>query len=284
MLRRINNLMKNTKISILLAATVISLTMTPTIFAVSENSRNFQRKDDNRDFVKATVSATKRVNKLQELEDKIATRVGTINKFINSRANINNAKVTNISGSVLTVIDKDGKTITVNTDANSRLRRRFFGSSNISEISVNDILNIFGKWTDDTHTIVQAQQIRDLSIQKRFGVFVGDVTAINGNTITLKSINRGTQAVTVSSTTKFIDRKEKTIVQTDVVVGHRIRVKGMWNNASNTITEVKQLKDFSLPIKIAVSPTSIVVVSPTPTGVVTPTPTVTVAPTATPTP
>jgi hypothetical protein len=276
--------MKNSNISTFLAITIISLALAPAIFAVSENSHNFVRKDDDRDFEKSSVSATKRINKLEELEDKIATRVGTVKKLINSRANINNAKVTNISGSVLTVADKDGKTITVNTDANSRLRRRFFGSSNISEISVNDLLNIFGKWTDDAHTIVQAQQIRDLSIQKRFGVFVGDVTAVSGNTITLKTINRGNQTVTVASSTKFIDRKEKTIAQTDVVVGHRIRVKGMWDSANNTITAVQQLKNFSLPVKIGVTPTPTVSVSPTPTGAITPTPTVTVVPTAAPTP
>jgi hypothetical protein len=82
--------------------------------------------------------------------------------------------------------------------------------------------------------------------------------------------------VTVSSSTKFVDRRGKTIAQTDVAVSHRIRVKGMWDNTNSTITEVTQVKDYSLPVKPAGTPT--------PTSAATPAPTTTVAPTATPTP
>jgi len=33
------------------------------------------------------------------------------------------------------------------------------------------------------------------------------------------------------------------------LVGHRIRVKGLWNNKNSTVTEVSHVKDFDLPVR-----------------------------------
>jgi hypothetical protein len=205
-----------------------------------------------------------------DIKELIASRAGALKNFINSRAMINNAVVTGKGTNSLTVT-AEGKTITVNVDTNSRLRRRFFGMANISEIQVNDKINITGKWTDDAHTVVSAVLIRDMSIQKRFGVFVGAVTAISGNDITISTIHRGSQKATVTSTTKFVDRKGTAIAQTDIIVGHKLRVKGTWDNTNNTISDVSQVKDYSLPIRP--TPKTKMTVTPTPTMTVTPTPT-----------
>ena len=43
---------------------------------------------------------------------------------------------------------------------------------------------------------------------------------------------------------------------TDVQVGHRVRVKGLWDNKLNKITEVTQVKDFTIPAQgVAPTPT-----------------------------
>lgn len=184
-----------------------------------------------------------------------------VNRFVNSRAFIGSGKLTSKSGLVLTV-DKDGQTYTINTDSNTQLRRRFWGKSTLDEIQVGDLLNINGKWTNDNKTTIQATLIRDLSIQKRWGVFIGNLSGLNGNVFTLNTINRGNQTVTLDSNTKLSNRRGQTISQSDLQNGHRIRVKGMWDRNANTITEVSQLKNFSLPTKI----------SPTPSPTITPTP------------
>jgi hypothetical protein len=254
--------MKISKMNQMLAISAVTLFIVQPAFAV-DSTKAGERKVINNEF--KTERKNLQDNFKEDIKEIAATRVASLKNIINSRAFINNGKVTAVGSNTLTVI-QGSNTYTVNIVTNTRLRRKFFGSSTISEISVNDIVNINGKFTDDAHTIIAANQIRDLSIQKRRAVFVGDVTAISGNTITLKTLARGNQAVTISTTTKFTDRKNGILSAADVLVGHRIRVRGMWNNTNNTVTEVTEVKDYSLPVK--------------PTTTVTPT----FAPTATPTP
>lgn len=162
-------------------------------------------------------------------------------------------------------VEKDGKTYTVNLENNTMLRRHYWGKSDLAEFSVGNIVNVYGKWTDDTKTAINARLVKNISIQKRFGVFFGEVKSLvsGGWVMTTVSGKRQDQTVTVSSETKMENKNGETITQADVQVGHRIRVKGLWDSTNNTVTEVKQVKDFSLPVTSA---------------------TVTVTPTATPTP
>ncbi|OGK52863.1 hypothetical protein A2970_02340 [Candidatus Roizmanbacteria bacterium RIFCSPLOWO2_01_FULL_44_13] len=71
------------------------------------------------------------------------------------------------------------------------------------------------------------------------------MTAKNTDNFVIKSINRGNQTVYFGGA-KFVNVSEKEISYADVAVGHRVRVKGMWDNSTNTITEVTHVKDFSL--------------------------------------
>ncbi len=156
--------------------------------------------------------------------------------------------LTAINGTTLTV-SKDGKTYSVNTDSKTQFRRHFWGKSSLSEFSVGDKVNVIGRFTDDAKTTIQAVLVRDISIQKRNGVFFGAVATISGNTIVLNSKHRGVQTVTVSSSTKFVNRKGEAISLSDIKAGDQIRVKGVWDKTANTITEVLTVKDFSLPAK-----------------------------------
>lgn len=166
-----------------------------------------------------------------------------------ARATIGSGTLKSKSGDTLPavlVVTREGKDYTVNIDANTQLRRRFFGRATLAEIQIGDTLNVVGLWTDEAHTTVSAKLIRDISIQKRFGAFVGEVTAVTASGWTMNTVHRGAQTVRVSSATKFTNRQGKAITQDDIKLGHRVRVKGLWDNKLNTISEVAQVKNYSL--------------------------------------
>ena len=154
-----------------------------------------------------------------------------------------------MSDSSLT-IEKDGKTYTVNVESNTQLRRHFWGKSEMDEFSIGNVVNVYGAWTDDTQTAINARLIKNLSIQKRFGVFFGEVKSLLSDGWVMSTIagKRPDQTVTVSSETTFENRSGETIGQAEVQVGHRVRVKGLWDNSANTVAEATQVKDFGLPV------------------------------------
>lgn len=189
----------------------------------------------------------------EEFREKIGTRQGMLKNALRLRdkAAIGSGQVTAKSGTTLTVTS-EGKTITVQTDAKTHFRFKFWGKGSLDAIAVGHTVNVVGKWTDDAQTTMLARQVRDLSLQKRFGVFVGEIKSLltGGWIMSTKSEKRADQTVAVSSSTKFVNRKEEVIAQTDIVVGHKIRVKGLWDNVANTVTEVTHVKDFSLPVVV----------------------------------
>ena len=63
----------------------------------------------------------------------------------------------------------------------------------------------------------------------------------------IKTNKRGQLTVYLTTETKIINRQEETINFSDIRVGHRIRVKGIWDNDLKEIREVEEIKDFSLP-------------------------------------
>jgi Domain of unknown function (DUF5666) len=212
----------------------------------------------------------------QEVRDNLSSRAAEMKSNKRwGRAAIASGKVTAIDGATLT-IEKDGKSLTILTDDKTQFRRRFWGNGSLSDIAVGHMVNVVGQWTDEAKTTIQARLVRDVSIQKRYGVFFGVVQSLtsNGWVMTTVSGKRENQTVTILSSTKLVNRKEETITQADIVVGHRVRVKGLWDRTNNTVTDVTHVKDFSLP------PMATISVTPTPTQ---PSPSATAGEAATPT-
>lgn len=147
-----------------------------------------------------------------------------------------------ISGSFLTVGN-----VTVNVSSATTFLRKFGAKSSLEEFSVGDEVQVLGKWADDSKTTVNARVIRNLSLQKRWGVFLGTVTATFPNSFTLSTLSRGIQTIKVSNATKYLNRKNQPITLADIATGHKVMVKGLWDNKLNTITAVTLVKDFSLP-------------------------------------
>ena len=176
-----------------------------------------------------------------------------LNVNIGKRAWLNDATVATINGNTLTVA-KDNVIYTIITDSNTTFKRKFGGKSSLSEISVNDRLNILGKWNNEEKTEIKATHIRNLSVQKKFATFFGEIKMVNGNTFLVTTAKRGDQTVTITDSTKLVNRKMETITAGDIEVGHRIRIKGLWDSVNKTVTEVKQIKDFTIPV-VKPSPT-----------------------------
>jgi hypothetical protein len=174
-------------------------------------------------------------------------------KYTNKRAELKNVKVTAKDATSITV-DNAGVGVKVTVQSNTHFRRRFWGKSSIAEISVGDSVDIVGRWTSEAKTEIKAVLIRDLSIQKRFGVFFGTVKTMTDTGFILTTIQRGEETVTLDSA-KLINRKGQSITASDIQVGHKIRVRGLWDSANFTITEVTEVKDFSLPPFATPTPT-----------------------------
>jgi hypothetical protein len=162
-------------------------------------------------------------------------------------------KVTAKSGTTLTVT-KDTKTVTVNTDANTRIVRRYNGKSALSEISVGDFINFAGVWIDSSKTVAYAKLIRDGSIQERHDTFTGTVTSVTNTGFVLATTSRGTQTVEVLSNTKIVDRENNTLPQANILVNDKVQADGMWDRTLSTIS-ADSVRDQSQPM-ISGTPTT----------------------------
>ena len=138
------------------------------------------------------------------------------------------------------------KVYQINITEKNQLRRRFWGKSNLNEFSVGDEVNVIGRYTNEEKTVIEAVLIRNLSIQKRWGAFFGEVKTISENYLIIKTLNRGDLTVYYQGA-KLINRREEKISWSQIEVGHKIRVKGVWDKVLSKITEVDEVKDFSLP-------------------------------------
>jgi len=166
-------------------------------------------------------------------------------------------KITEIGENYLKVSDnKNGKVYRVNISQKTQLRRRFWGRSGLKEFAVGDEVNVIGRFLDEEKTIIDAVLIRNHSIQRRWGVFFGKVLSKEGNTLKIETINRGELKVYVENTVKLVNRRGEAIGLGDIQLGHRIRIKGVWDKDLKEIREVEEIKDFSLPPLPTKLPTS----------------------------
>lgn len=218
---------------------------------IKEEVLNGTRPAEIREGVKEEIKE-RRQNILEKIKEKIQEKT----KGLRFAARLTGT-LSAVSGNILTVVGDGGKTYTVNITAQTQLRRRFWGRSELSEFSVGDKLNVIGKWTDEGRTTIDARLIRNLSIQRRWGVFFGKVSAKGSDNFMIETLKRETQTVYFSSGTNFVNRKQESISYSNLQVDHRVRIKGVWDRTLKKIIEVDEIKDFSLP--------------PLPTKVVTPT-------------
>ncbi|MDO8658931.1 MAG: hypothetical protein Q7K55_09405 [Candidatus Levybacteria bacterium] len=144
------------------------------------------------------------------------------------------------------IVSKDSKNYTINISPFTDFRTNYWGKFLISEMSTGDKVNIWGIWTDETKTTMSASLIRDVSIMKRHGVIFGIVKSKSNDIFVIDSKNRGEQTVFFTTNSKFINKNGDKISINDVKKGDKIRVKGLWEKTTKKITEVPEIKDFSI--------------------------------------
>ncbi|MEK7495568.1 MAG: hypothetical protein AAB788_02650 [Patescibacteria group bacterium] len=245
------------KISLTLVILVTVLTISSPIFAKvpSEKGQNSENK---------RVSKEERINLKEEKkegsntagikEDVKEIRMGLLDKVKNfMKKNLKfearvKGKITVVGSNNFSLNGDDG-TFQVNITDKTKFLRKFGGKSSLSEYSIGDEVVVFGKFTDDTKLIIDAKTIKNNSIQKRFGAFFGKITVKNADNFIMETAERGTQTV-YFGTAKIVDRKETSITLSDIKVGDRVRVKGVWDKTLSKIAEVTQIKDFSIPVVI----------------------------------
>lgn len=157
-------------------------------------------------------------------------------------------KITEIASVSFSMEGEDG-TFQININDKTNMLRKFGGKSSLSEYSAGDEVIVFGKFTDDTKSIIDAKVIRNNSIQKRKGAFFGKVTVKNTDNFVIDTLERGIQTV-YFGTAKFMQRNETVMTYAELKVEDRVRVKGVWDKTLNQIKEVEQIKDFSIPVVI----------------------------------
>jgi hypothetical protein len=125
--------------------------------------------------------------------------------------------------------------------------RHWWGTSNISEFSVGDIVNVWGYLDENDTSLIHAQTVRDVSIQKISGVFNGIIDSINSTSTTfiLKTKERGDQTIIVSSDTKIV-KATTTVSFSDLQVGMGAVVRGIWNKTLSKI----QAQLINIPGKV----------------------------------
>jgi len=188
---------------------------------------------------------------IKPINPNLFKKIGVIElKFTNRRGELNKVTVTAKDATSITV-DNGGVSVKVDIDSNTHFRRKFWGKSSLAEISVNDSVDVIGRWTSEDKTEIKAVVIRDLSIQKRFGVFFGTVKTITDTGFVMTTIQRGDETITLDPATKLINRKGQVITASDIQVGQIIRVRGLWDSANFTVTEITEVKDFNLPPFVA---------------------------------
>lgn len=158
----------------------------------------------------------------------------------------------------LTVTCTDGETYTINVTEETKFARKFGGKSDFSELKDGDTINVFGKFTDENKDTVDAKLIRDLSIQKRWGVFFGEVTSEGTESFIIKTIQRESLTVYYDDETEFFNHKKEEIESSDINPGMRVRVKGIWDKTLNEVREVDEVRVFP------VTPTKAPTETPTP--------------------
>ena len=141
----------------------------------------------------------------------------------------------------------------VNFDSKTKFFRKFGGKAEVLEFSIGDGVQVVGLWTSEAKAEVNARLIRNFSIQKRYGVFIGTIKSLKPETgeLVLTTLRRGNQEVMPDKNTKYVDRDIHVLSFDKLRVGDRIRVKGTWDSKLNQIFGVIQVKDYSIPAKPA---------------------------------
>jgi hypothetical protein len=160
--------------------------------------------------------------------------------FDDGKVLVRGAKVTGVSGNTISAItawNNANLNWTVNTDGSVQVLRRFGGMASISEIANGDFVSFSGTLSAGPTFTVNANVVKDWSIQKAHATFVGTVSSINvgAQNFVLASEDRGSVTVQVNSMTKIM-KGDSTMAFADIVVGGKVSAGGLYDNQNHIVT------------------------------------------------
>lgn len=203
----------------------------------------------------ATISPSGFIKQLRneiknEIREKNQGVFDQIKNQIKEKLNLN-AKIEGVIESIennsLMIKNNKGDSYKVEITDNTKLIRRFGAKSSLNEFRSGDQVIVFGKYTSDDKKTVEARLVRNLSIQKRWGVFFGEVISQSDTSFVIKTINRGELTVYFNNQTKFLSHDKQSISFKDLKVNDRVRIKGVWDKDLKELREVDEVRVFPKP-------------------------------------
>ncbi len=128
----------------------------------------------------------------------------------------------------------------------AKILRYQWTAASLDDFAVGDIVNIYGFLNQDNFHLIEADTVRNISLQKNLSVFGGIISNLSNNTFTLITENRDLVKTIVNDDTKIMrvegmacimiyppvdcPRSTSTIISfNDLKDGERAIVRGEWN-------------------------------------------------------
>lgn len=168
----------------------------------------------------------------------------------NGKTLVRGAKVTAVATNSITATTTWGANIvtwTVTTDSNTKLIRRYGGSSAMTEIAVGDFISFQGTLSSSASGMtVLAKTVKDWSIQKKNATHEGTVSSISGATFVIAKNNGVNVTVNTTGSTQFM-KNNVAGVFADITVGAKVTATGIFNNLTNTLDASKVVIKITQP-------------------------------------
>lgn len=133
----------------------------------------------------------------------------------------------------LVVADQNGRDYQVVINSSTSFKPKYWGNITLDDFLPGDKVNVIGNWQGNT---VKAVLVRNLSNETRWGVFLGDIISVDKSSLVISNRNHGKLTVIFGNKT----------IPTNLNIGDRVRVKGIYNPKNAKITSIDEVKDFSI--------------------------------------
>ncbi len=232
--------MKTTKLSFFIGVMFVVSSLLVVSLASAEDSKNNEGKK-HEDITLGAMKEDKGEKRAKEVRNTGSTL--EVHIFNDGKVLVRGAKVTGVSGRVIsanTILGSVKLEWAINTDSsNAKFIRKFGGVSDISEVSVGDLISFHGQLvtTIASPFTVNADVVKDWSIQKKEGNVNGTVKSVDsaGKKFVVSSEDKGDVTVLVASST-VIKMGDEAGVFSDITVGAKLSARGVLNTISKEIS------------------------------------------------
>lgn len=211
---------------------ISALALVFTLMSFAAQAHGNKNSDDN-NKLKANISAW--FQKGERNDDRFRAR--DIDRILDEKANLQHksGKVTAVSTTSFTLTTDDGTVYTVNT-AGATFSTAFNGSFSQATLKAEDYVKVKGSVSGSTIT-AKTILVSPLNTQPAKGK--GTVTAVSGSTLTVQTKGNNTVTVNTDANTSVTKTDGSTGAVSDVAVGSKVSVKGLWNSMLNTLNAIK---------------------------------------------